>query len=80
MRQRYNAKIRFTIDKDHPDIKCVKNWTEKKKFTFEDVYIFTEDYSEEYILYHIKRDMCLVAGGGFNTAHIHNVKFDIKKL
>ena len=84
---KYYAKINFTIDKDHPDIQCVKecvkDWTENKMFDFDDTYTFDEGYDgfteDDYINY-IKRDLKLVAGGGYNWDHIHNVTFEIKEV
>lgn len=76
----YRGKITYTIDKQHPDIQYVKDWREDKVFTFEDVYTFTtEDITTEQIKSYIKSDLKLVAGGGYDTEHIHNVKFEIKK-
>ena len=80
METKYNAKIMYTMDENHPDKKYVKDWTKDKKFTFQDVYTFTEDYEKEDMINYIKRDLGLVAGGGYNTDHIHNVKFEIKKI
>lgn len=77
--KKYNGKITFTIDKNHPDIKQVKDWMENKEFTFEDVYTFSEGIPMENIKEYIKRDLTLVAGGGYDSKHIHNLKFDIKK-
>ena len=77
--KKYNGKITFTIDQNHPDIKHVKDWMENKEFTFEDVYTFSEGIPMENIKEYIKRDLTLVAGGGYDSKHIHNVKFDIKK-
>jgi hypothetical protein len=73
----YYGEINFTIDNNHPDIKCVENWTEDKVFTFSDTYYFDECYTKEEITDYIKRDLKLVAGGGYNANHIHNVKFVI---
>ena len=79
---KYYAKINFTIDKDHPDIQCVKDWTEHKMFDFDDTYTFDEGYgfTEDDCIDYIKRDLKLVAGGGYNWDHIHNVTFEIKKM
>lgn len=76
---KYHGKISFTIDKGHPDIKYVNDWTEDKILTFADTYTFNDDYTEESIIQYIKRDLSLVAGGGYNTDHIHNVTFEIEK-
>lgn len=77
---KYYGKINFTMDKEHSDIQYVEDWTEDKIFTFEDVYTFNNDYEEEHIVSYIKGDLKLVAGGGYNTDHIHNVTFEIKKI
>lgn len=79
MKIKYNAKIFYTIDKNHPDIKYIKDWEENKIYTFEDNYFFTMDYTEEEIIPYIKNDLMLVAGGGYNKNHIHNVNFEIKR-
>lgn len=76
----YQGKISYTIDKEHPDIKYVKDWTENKVFTFEDTYTFNDNYLEEEIVDYIKHDLKLVSGGGYNTEHIHNVTFEIKRI
>lgn len=79
MKYKYHGKISFTMDKDHPDIKYVEDWTEDKIYTFDDEYSFSMDYTEEEIIPYIKHDLMLVAGGGYNTDHIHNVMFDIHR-
>ena len=76
---KYHGKISFTIDKSHPDIKYVTDWEEDKVFTLDDVYTFDDSYTEEEIIPYIKRDLSLVAGGGYNTDHISNVTFEIGK-
>lgn len=80
MKTKYNAKIMYIMDENHPDKKYVKDWTKEKELTFQDVYTFTEDYEKEDMINYIKNDLKLVAGGGYNTDHIHNVKFEIKKI
>ena len=77
---KYYGKINFTMDKEHSDIQYVEDWAEDKVFTFEDVYTFNNDYEEEHIVAYIKGDLKLVAGGGYNTDHIHNITFEIKKI
>lgn len=81
MKTEYKAKIIYTMDNEHPDRKYVSDWTEEKRFDFQDVYTFTtEDYTEEEKISYMKRDLMLVAGGGYNTDHIHNVEFEIKQI
>lgn len=81
---KYHGTIIYTMDKNHPDIKYISDWTEEKVFTFDDVYIFNKSYcystEEESLISYIKSDLSLVAGGGYNTEHIHNVDFDIKRV
>lgn len=81
----YYGKITYEIDKNHPDVNCVDGgWYEGKVFKYEDTYGFDERlYSpEDYdmIINYIKKDLKLVAGGGYNTDHIHNVKFKIRRI
>lgn len=83
--KKYHGKIIYTIDGKHPDIKYVADYTEEKIFTFEDTYSFDESRNLEWqeesnIKAYIKRDLKLVAGGGYNTEHIHNVKFEINRV
>lgn len=77
---KYYGKIFFTMDENHPDIKCVKDWTEDKVYDFDDVYTFNEDYDEEEVVAYIKKDLSFVAGGGYNADNIHDVTFEIKRV
>lgn len=76
----YHGKILYTIDKEHPDIKYVENWTKDKVFAFEDTYSSGDEFSDESNIEYIKRDLMLVAGGGYNTDHIGIVSFEIEKI
>ena len=78
--KKYYGKISYTMDANHPDIKYAEDWTEDKVYTYQDKYCFTEDWEKEDIISHIKHDLKLVAGGGYNTNHIHNVEFFINKI
>lgn len=77
---KYHGKINYTMDAEHPDRKYVEDWTKTKVFSFSDTYTFNSGYTEEDVTNYIKRDLKLVAGGGYNAKHIHNVTFEIKKL
>ena len=80
---KYVGKIYYTIDEDHPDIDYINDWTEDKEYSFTDEYDFDEIYDDEdskCIVNYIKKDLKLIAGGGYNSDHIHNVKFDIHKV
>ena len=80
MKIAYRGKITFAIDKNHPDIKCLNDWAEDKIYTFEDEYYFNTHYTTSEIISYIQNDLMLVAGGGYNTKHIHNVNFEIKQV
>lgn len=71
------GKIEYTIDKDHPDIRFIPDWTPNKVLTFEDTYVFDDIYSKEDMCNYIKTDLALVAGGGYNTDHINIIKYTI---
>lgn len=77
---KYHGKIFFTMDKSHPDIKYVEDWAENKVYDFDDVYTFNGEYEVEEVVAYIKNDLRLVAGGGYNADHIHNVKFEINRV
>ena len=78
--KKYHGKIFYTIDENHPDIKFVEGWKKGKIYTFEDVYTVNDEYPTENIKAYIKADLKLVAGGGYGTEHIHNVKFEINRV
>lgn len=73
--KKIKATIKFTIDKDHPDIYSVEDWTEDKVFEYSDTYNVSGNN-----LGWVKTDLKLVAGGGYDYNHIHNVEFEIKEI
>lgn len=79
----YAAKIAYTIDDKHPDWEY-SEMNADKVYEYEDEYRFYPGgiYSdtEERRTAYIKNDLSLIAGGGYNTRHIHNVKFDIRRI
>lgn len=82
---KYYGKITYEIDENHPDVNYVDGgWHKGKVFIYEDTYKFDERlYSpedHEMFVNYIKKDLKLVAGGGYNTDHIHNVKFEIRRI
>lgn len=76
---KYHGKITYTVDEKHPDIEYIEE-PKNRPFTFEDTYTFHDDCTKEEIESYIKRDLRLVAGGGYNSDHIHNVTFDIERI
>ena len=74
------GKISYTVDSGHPDIQYIKDWSENKVLTFEDTYTFNNCYTFDDMEGYVKSDLSLVAGGGYNSEHIHNVKFEISRV
>lgn len=82
MKKSIRATIYYTVDSEHPDIQYIKNPSEIQSFT--DTYTFDTNYvgnvtrleMENYA----KNDLRLVAGGGYNSKHIHNVSFEFKSV
>ena len=72
------ATISFTVDPEHPDIKYMENPDGIHTFTdcyhFDTEKLWCTDREELHAI--IEDDLKLVAGGGYNYDHIHNVTFD----
>lgn len=68
MKYTFNASISYTIDA------C-----KGKRLSYSDVYHMDSDcfWSKDDMIDYIRRDLALVAGGGYDTKHIHNVKYTI---
>ena len=75
-----HGKINFTVDDRHPDIAYMPDWDKNKVYTFEDIYTFDNCYTFDDVESYVKSDLRLVAGGGYNSKHIHNVKFEIARV
>ena len=77
MKKVFKAEISFKVLPTHPDINCIKNPNET--LTFDDVYTMDTDYfdNKEQMIDHIKHDLALVAGGGYNKDHIYDVEYKI---
>ena len=74
-----NAKISYKVKPTHPDICDMPEHLWKGKvFTYEDRYRFNEDWDEEGAKAYIRRDLALVAGGGYNTKHIYDVEYEME--
>ena len=76
---KYKGTISYRITEDHPDRKYFKGDI-SERLTFSDTYTIKEDMSRESIMQHIKNDLALVAGGGYNTDHIRDVQFTIEEV
>lgn len=53
-----------------------------KIFTFSDTYTINPDhfYGMDHIKSYIRDDLRAIAGGGYNSDHIHNVEFTFKMI
>lgn len=80
MKKSIRATIYYTVDSEHPDIQYIKNPSEIQSFT--DTYTFDTNYfaSRSDMENYAKNDLRLVAGGGYNSKHIHNVSFEFKAV
>ena len=74
------GKITWKVKPTHPDIKDMpeKHWKDKA-FTFEDEYRFDDDWDRENAIEYMKRDLKLIAGGGYNYNHIYDVSFEFSE-
>lgn len=70
------AKIEYTVDGGHPDWNYLSDKQRTGVNEFSDTYtIDTECWSGiDAVKEYIRNDLALVAGGGYNTDHIHGVK------
>ena len=81
MNERYKTMtgtIYYTVDKQHPDYSCISEPEKEQSFTDTyrfDTYILGNVTIAEMKTY-IKNDLRLVAGGGYNSKHIHKVRFE----
>ena len=78
---KFKATIYYMVDNDHPDYKYIKEPKSQQQFsdtyTFDTLYWGNDFGSMEA---RMKQDLALVAGGGYNTDHINNVKYKIIRL
>ena len=71
--------IKYKVKNNHPDLKYIDEAERKNEFEYCDIYHIDTDrfWGKDAIDSYIKRDLALVAGGGYNTDTIKNVKFVI---
>jgi hypothetical protein len=75
---KYEGTIVYMIGPGHPDRKHVRDTS--KAFTYSDTFTFDREFPREVIEDYIKRELALVAGGGYDTEHIYNVCITIKRI
>ena len=74
--------INYKVKKNHPDLKYIKEDDRDKEFNFEDTYKIDTDqfWGWDHIESYIKNDLKLVAGGGYDTDTIKNVKIKLTRV
>ena len=78
MTREYKAKITYCINPEyHPDFESLDDWFIGRVYEFEDTYRFDVEYAREDVTEYIKRDLSLVAGGGYDTRGIYAERFYI---
>ena len=74
--------IKYKVKKNHPDLQYIKDEDRDKELEFDDVYMIDPDnfYGWDHIESYIKNDLKLVAGGGYDTDTIKNVKITLSRV
>ena len=78
----FRAKITYTIDKNHPDYNLYPIDERDGIFEYSDIYKIDKGHFNGYeeMIEYIIDDLLLIAGGGYNYDHVHNVKFEITEI
>ena len=68
--------VHYKMKKNHPDLQCIPEDERDKTFEFCDIYTIDTDCFDgrEDIEAYIKHDLKLVAGGGYSTDTIKDVR------
>lgn len=77
-----NAKIKYKVKDTHPDLGDMPEHLWKNKvFTYDDEYTFDDDdWDEEGAKAYIRRDLALIAGGGYNAKHIYDAEYEMEVI
>lgn len=77
------ATIWYRVKPTHPDITKddIEDGVLDKTLEFTDTYTIDPDnfWCDDHINHYIKHDLALVAGGGYDTDHIYNVKYKLTR-
>lgn len=76
----FDAKIWFQIDKGHKDYALVPEKMRNSVLTYEDRYTFTDALSDSKIRQKIRKDLLLVAGGGYDWEHVVDPVISIQEV
>lgn len=74
-KQKYHARINYDTDGNHPDAPNARGLMYEDVYTIDTDLFMGYDSPEEFI----REDLALVAGGGYDTRHITNVKYTIRR-
>lgn len=71
--------IKYKVKKNHPDLQYIDKDKRNDEFVFDDTYYIDTDCFDgiEDIVAYIKRDLALVAGGGYDTDTIKDVNYQL---
>lgn len=74
--------ISYKMKSNHPDLQYVKPKDRDKEQVFSDVYYIETDnfFGKDHIEGYIKNDLKLVAGGGYDTDTIKDIKIKLEKV
>ena len=75
------ATIYFKIKGTHPDINCFSTDWRDKEYKYSDTYTINPDCfgGEDDINEYIMDDLALTAGGGYDSASIYDVRFEMER-
>ena len=76
----FDAKIWFQIDRKHKDYALVPEKMRNSVLTYEDRYTFTDALSDRIIRQKIRKDLLLVAGGGYDWKHVVDPVISIQEV
>lgn len=87
-KKKIKATIYYTMDKYHPDYYTLPIESRGKVQEFSDTYMFDVNNPRsmqygatmENMISYMKSDLRLVADGGYDSKHIHNINFEFKEL